>query len=121
VVGYSVIASGAEPYTHLYNTTAGVNQKWLRIGATNAGKYSFEGINDAYSVPVVFATLDVSGLVLVGGLTTAGGAFLHTTSSALTAGATGNVPTLTAGPVTGNPTKWFAISDNGTTRYVPSW
>ena len=43
------------------------------------------------------------------------------TSVALTAGATGNVPTLTTGPVTGNPTKWLPINDNGTTRYIPLW
>jgi hypothetical protein len=39
----------------------------------------------------------------------------------ITGGATGNTPTLTAGPVTGNPTKWLPYDDNGTTRYVPSW
>lgn len=39
----------------------------------------------------------------------------------ITGGATGNVPTLTAGPVTGNPTKWLPYDDNGTTRYIPSW
>jgi hypothetical protein len=39
----------------------------------------------------------------------------------ITGGATGNVPTLTAGPVTGNPTKWLPYDDNGTTRYIPAW
>ena len=39
----------------------------------------------------------------------------------LTGGSTGNVPTLTAGPVTGNPTKWLPYDDNGTTRYIPAW
>ncbi len=56
-----------------------------------------------------------------GTLTLIGGATLLATGAALTAGATGNVPTLTAGPVTGNPTKWIAISDNGVTRYIPCW
>lgn len=29
--------------------------------------------------------------------------------------------TLTNSPVTGNPTKWIPIDDNGTTRYIPAW
>ncbi len=45
---------------------------------------------------------------------------LHSLST-ITGGATGNTPTLTAGPVTGNPTKWLPYDDNGVTRYIPSW
>ncbi len=48
------------------------------------------------------------------------GAILNS-SVTITGGATGNVPTLTAGPVTGNPTKWLPYNDNGTTRYIPAW
>ena len=67
-------------------------------------------------------TLDTSqNATFAGTITKIGGAFLLATSSALTAGATSNVPTLTSGPVTGNPTKWVAINDNGTTRYIPAW
>ncbi len=44
-----------------------------------------------------------------------------TSTSTITGGATGNVPTLTAGPVTGNPTKWIPINDAGVTRYIPTW
>ncbi len=29
--------------------------------------------------------------------------------------------TLTNSPVTGNPTKWIPVDDNGTTRYIPAW
>lgn len=47
--------------------------------------------------------------------------FLHRTNTTITGGATGNVPTLTAGPVSGNPTKWIPIDDNGVTRYIPAW
>jgi hypothetical protein len=39
----------------------------------------------------------------------------------ITGGGVGNVPTLTAGPVNGNPTKWLPYDDNGTTRYIPAW
>jgi hypothetical protein len=29
--------------------------------------------------------------------------------------------TLNNAPAVGNPTKWIAINDNGTTRYIPTW
>lgn len=39
----------------------------------------------------------------------------------LTNGAGVGVGTLTNAPAAGNPTKWVAINDNGTVRYVPAW
>ena len=33
----------------------------------------------------------------------------------------GNTATLTNAPTIGDPTKWIAINDNGTTRYIPAW
>ena len=36
-------------------------------------------------------------------------------------GAGAHAGTLTNSPVTGNPTKWIPIDDNGTTRYIPAW
>lgn len=47
--------------------------------------------------------------------------FLHRTGTALTNNAAANVGTLNNGPTAGNPTKWIAIDDNGTTRYIPAW
>ena len=41
-----------------------------------------------------------------------------TTCSDGAAAATG---TLTNAPTAGDPTKWVAIDDNGTTRYIPAW
>lgn len=43
------------------------------------------------------------------------------TLTTITGGGTAQAPTLTAGPVAGNPTKWLPYDDNGTTRYIPSW
>lgn len=43
------------------------------------------------------------------------------TSLALTDGAGAQVGTLTSSPVSGNPSKWIGIDDNGTTRYIPAW
>lgn len=39
----------------------------------------------------------------------------------LTNGAAAAAGTLSNAPVAGNPTKWVAINDNGTLRYVPAW
>lgn len=50
-----------------------------------------------------------------------GGAYFIATGTALTDGAAAQVATLTNGPTAGNPTKWVAINDNGTTRYIPAW
>lgn len=84
-------------------------------GCTNVGGTPSTGKIGIGLVAPAF-TLDVLGSI---GQKEA--AFLIHTSVALTAGSTANVPTLLSGPVTGDPTKWIAIDDNGTTRYVPSW
>lgn len=46
---------------------------------------------------------------------------LLTSSQALADGAATALGTLTNAPTAGNPTKWVAIDDNGTTRYIPAW
>jgi hypothetical protein len=51
----------------------------------------------------------------------AGGATLIGTKTALTNGAGAAAGTLLNAPVAGNPTKWIAINDAGTTRYIPAW
>ena len=60
-------------------------------------------------------------LVLGGGITTGLATFLHSTSVALANGAGASLGTLTNAPSAGNPTKWIAINDNGTIRYIPTW
>lgn len=61
-----------------------------------------------------------TSITLTSGITT-GNSVLHTTTTALTNGAGAATGTLTNAPVAGNPTKWVAINDNGTTRYIPTW
>ena len=46
---------------------------------------------------------------------------LIASNATLTDGAGVSVGTLTNAPAAGNPTKWVAINDNGTTRYIPAW
>ena len=51
----------------------------------------------------------------------AGGATLIGTKTALTNGGAAAAGTLLNAPAAGNPTKWIAINDAGTTRYIPAW
>jgi len=51
----------------------------------------------------------------------AGGATLIGTKTALTNGAGALAGSLLNSPAAGNPTKWIAINDAGTTRYIPAW
>lgn len=48
-------------------------------------------------------------------------AYLMRTKVTWTNGAGALTGTLTNSPVTGNPTKWIAVDDNGTARYIPAW
>jgi hypothetical protein len=52
---------------------------------------------------------------------TNGDTVLLRTSKNLTNGAASATATLTNAPTAGNPTKWVAINDNGTTRLIPTW
>jgi hypothetical protein len=60
-------------------------------------------------------------LALLGGVYTDDAAHILHSTTTITGGGTSNSPTLTAGPVSGNPTKWLPYDDNGTTRYIPAW
>lgn len=64
---------------------------------------------------------DFSGGLKLTNLTLARAATLLTTSVALTDVSGAGAGTLSNAPTAGNPTKWFAINDNGVTRKVPTW
>lgn len=46
---------------------------------------------------------------------------LIASSVTLVDGSGANTATLTNSPASGDPTKWVAFDDNGTTRYIPAW
>lgn len=48
-------------------------------------------------------------------------AILLGTTVSLTDGAGADIGTLLNAPAAGDPTKWVAIDDNGTARYIPTW
>lgn len=103
----------------------GANIKMAGNGVTTPNKYvraqggNFQLINSAYSAVLVSVT-DAGNVSLSGTLTTADTNLMRT-SVALSNGAAAQTGTLTNAPVAGNPTKWIAINDNGTTRYIPAW
>jgi hypothetical protein len=67
------------------------------------------------------AAISGTTLTLTGLLTVQGGATLLKANTALTDGAAAAAGTLTNAPTAGDPTKWIAIDDAGTTRYIPAW
>jgi hypothetical protein len=54
-------------------------------------------------------------------LVVSSGTVMMRSSAAFTNGAAAAVGTLNNAPAAGDPTKWIAIDDNGTTRYIPAW
>jgi hypothetical protein len=54
-------------------------------------------------------------------LTVPGDTLLLSTAITLTDGAAAGGGTLLNAPTAGNPTKWIAIDDAGTLRYIPTW
>lgn len=64
--------------------------------------------------------VEISGGTIVASLTD-DTTNLIASSTALTDGAAASAGTLTNAPSAGDPTKWVAIDDNGTTRYIPAW
>ena len=100
---------------------------------TTAGRWSnvysvlgdFSGAVTCSTTLAVTSTTTLTGLLTAnGGITVVGGSNLLTTNTALTSNSGAGTATMfysTDSPVGGEPTKWIAINDNGTTRYIPTW
>lgn len=82
--------------------------------AQNAPLVSADDLTPAFTLGTI-SYQNADNLVL------GGGAVLLSTANALTNAAAAAAGTLLNGPVAGNPTKWFAINDGGTIRYIPAW
>ena len=83
---------------------------------------NFSGAVTCSTTLAVTTTTTMTGrLTANGGITVVGGSYLLTTNSALTGSLGGSIGTLTNAPDSGDPTKWIAINDNGTDRYIPTW
>jgi hypothetical protein len=83
--------------------------------ATRTAAFDFYLVNSAAALARKFRML-ASG-VFYGSAAT----FLIGSLTTLNNGAGAGAGTLTNAPTAGDPTKWIAIDDNGTTRYIPTW
>ena len=102
----------------------------VAIGTAGQSLLSTGTANDpsfGNAIDVVGGSVDGSP---IGSLTPSTGVFskltngenvlLHS-SATLSNGAGAQTATITNAPLVGNPTKWIAIDDNGTTRHLPAW
>lgn len=84
---------------------------------------------DNAAVVAIAMQLNASGGMSVGTQSDAGAGMIYTNAAAFvirtktsyTNGAGASAGTITNAPSAGNPTKWIAFDDNGTTRQVPAW
>lgn len=83
--------------------------------------YNLTGSSAALTINTANAATFAGALTVSGATTLAGGATLLATTTALTNGAAAQIATLGNSPTAGDPTKWIAINDAGTTRYIPAW
>ena len=94
---------------------------WYGTNGTRYVTFRNSGIENT----VIGATTPAAGsfttLSATGDITGPGSTYLLKTSAALTNYAAAQIATITNGPTAGNPTKWVAINDNGTVRYLPLW
>lgn len=121
----NVVLSSAEDYKALWldvvwDTTANTGALLVNITDTASGANTkvFDFKVDAASV----SSLNPAGqLTLAENILSAATDFMHETSADLADGAAAGAGTLTNAPTAGDPAKWVAINDNGTTRYFPTW
>lgn len=128
------VTAGGASYIQ-YNDTNGQVANFGFAGLSNAfdiGTFISGGfvriLAGVGSLAATFTTTGIQGAI--GATTPSTGAFtaitngstsLMATSVALSNGAGVGLGTLTNAPSAGDPTKWIAINDNGTTRYIPTW
>jgi len=106
---------------------------WFGV-ESNAGATTFVGAFASPNRTVINSLLDIEfwragNLVLLcsaGGVTAPAGIrvgtnILMTSTVALTDNFGVGAGTLLNAPAAGNPTKWIAINDNGTPRFIPTW
>ena len=117
----------------IVNCNLAANPTNSKSCGTTAGRWSnvysvlgdFSGAVTCSTTLAVTSTTTLTGLLTAnGGITVVGGSNLLTTNSALTDQSSSNTASIGStsnAPVPGDPTKWIAINDNGTTRYIPTW
>lgn len=96
---------------------------------TSFGRLQFGGTTSAFpalkrSAALLQARLADDSLfteIECSNIITNNAAAAFSTNTTLTDFAAAQLGTLTNAPTAGNPAKWIAIDDNGTTRFIPTW
>jgi len=115
----TLLRGGAAGTLILGNAGASTDFNRLMFGGTTS---AFPAIKrSAATLQVRLADDSAFGSLSVLNVLSNNAASLITSSVALTDFAAAGVGTLTNAPTAGNPAKWIAIVDNGTTRYIPTW
>jgi len=135
-LGSNLFASVSGGYTLI---KASDGNQALSFGTTAGDPSAYFDNNSSVfrdrSAFATFGTINSNGLTLnSGGLSvgttqtpSAGQIYINNatnlirTKTSFTNNAAAATGTLTNAPAAGNPTKWIAIDDNGTTRYIPAW
>lgn len=121
-VGAIPSGSGTLAQWFLYNTSDANNAGYFRSLISGTAVTLQANASGTGTAPTSLTLSAFTSYVTDVSWTMPGGtAPLLRTNTAITSGAGANTGTLTNSPVAGNPTKWFPINDNGTTRYVPAW
>jgi hypothetical protein len=117
--GNRIYSSGGWTSIETYNGSANVD-----IGLSESGTTRVHILTVASTLAVTGSTTLTGLLTANGGITVVGGANLLTTNTDLTSYNSSNTASIGSSanaPYPGDPTKWIAINDNGTTRYIPTW
>ena len=112
---YDVSGGAGTPYV------TGISDDYtvMRYAGDNAAYVNSPGTG-ALSVMVNSGASEAARFT-TNGLEVLNAARLLTCRTAMTNNAGASTATLTNSPVVGNPTKWIAFNDAGTTRYIPVW
>jgi len=120
--GMEFAGTGASKHTRIRaGSSSGV---YFNLGGADAWLFNSSGhflANTDNTYDIGASSANRARNAYLAGKIVTGSTTLHETSVALTNGAAAATGTLTNAPAAGNPTKWFPINDNGTTRYVPAW
>lgn len=111
-------SSGTPGGVGVYVVTVSQTVEFTQLVSGNVSANPIEGFGvtntDTHATPLAFD--------LYGGMYfSAPFYFMRTRTSYVAAGNAAQSATMTNGPVAGNPTKWVAVDDNGTRRYIPMW
>lgn len=124
----AMMSFGAQAYTPVtvddvsgvFDSDTGIAVGIVPPGQNNLTAFPPLNANGGLSIGTS-ATPPVNGLAVGAGGITIGSSTIMKSTLALGNGAGVGTATFTNAPVSGNPTKWIPINDNGTVRYIPAF